>query len=274
MGLLNRLRTLRAPRVVPLSDELDLVDGQVGKFVFWRNDVRVAHELKHTGIWSPRDVEIFRRIVTPQMLVVDLGASIGHHTVLFSCLVGSAGIVVALEPQRRMFWALNANLALNSCFNAHALQYAAGARSAEVFMSGMDYNKPSNYSAVPLALESGQTRSYNLGEAVTMAPVDDLLQRFRGGGRKVGFMKIDVQASELFALQGADDILRRDQPTLFIEISPYWMRELGGYDYREIYTLLESRGYSVTDPYTGGPARVASPADERDMEWDVLAVPR
>ena len=52
-------------------------------------------------------------------------------------------------------------------------------------------------------------------------------------------IKIDVEGAELLVLQGASSILRESKPTLFVEAHS---RQLA----REVTTLLEHQGYSVT----------------------------
>src|SRR5207253_3144389 len=79
------------------------------------------------------------------------------------------------------------------------------------------------------------------GELVPLDSLDGFLAE-QGLGR-LDFVKIDVQTFELFVLRGAAQSLERFRPRLLVEISPFWMKEVNGYDYQEIYSLLAGLGY-------------------------------
>jgi FkbM family methyltransferase len=261
------------PSVTALTEELEFVAARVGNLITLRNDNVISQCIKTTGIWAGRDIALFNRLVKPGMFVADIGANIGHHTVAFSRLVGHDGIVAAFEPQRFIFRILNANLALNLCSNTFAFDCALGAEPGEVKMWPIDYATKDNFGAKSIAIHKGEYQLTHEGEVVPMTTADLMLSRFRSEGRKVDFIKLDVQAFELLVLQGATDILTRDRPILFLEISPYWMDRVG-YQYREIYKLLESLGYRIADPYADNRSLVEREwSGDPNDEWDILAVP-
>lgn len=110
------------------------------------------------------------------------------------------------------------------------------------------------------------------GEEVPCYRLDELLPEYLQG-RKVGFVKIDVQSYELFVLQGMTAFLENDRPTIFIEISPVWMRR-AGYEWTEIYALLHKHGYNLIhrDGTKLSEDGIPIVPSDRDIEWDVLAV--
>jgi predicted methyltransferase len=143
--LLNRLRKI-----------LIWLRPDVGNLLVLHNDIVVGETIRRTGVWAAQDVKLFSRLVAPGMLVVDVGANIGHHTVLFSKLVGNNGYVIGFEPQERPFRLLDANLSINRCENARAFRHALGASSADVFMRPTNYEKPNNFAALPIARNEGE----------------------------------------------------------------------------------------------------------------------
>jgi len=262
------------PNITAISNDIDLVAADVGQLLVRHNDVGVGETIRRTGIWAAADVQVFSRLVKPGMFVVDVGANLGHHTVLFSRLVGSDGAVVGFEPQENLFRLLNANLALNGCDNARAFREALGAAPADVFLWAVDYDKPDNFGAVPIAQHAGQfVYDQGGGEPAHIATGDQSLAPYRARGRVVDFIKIDVQAFELYVLQGCARILAEDRPTIFLEMSPYWMNRMG-YDYQEIFTLLEARGYMLVDPHGDQKTRSTRRwTGEENDEWDLLCLP-
>ena len=88
------------------------------------------------------------------------------------------------------------------------------------------------------------------------------------------FIKIDVQSFELFVLRGGIETLKRFRPTLFLEISPFWMSKY--YDYKEIYKLLTELNYDVHHvSYPEVPVgQVKEWSGRESEEWDILARPK
>lgn len=271
------------PDIVPLTPEIDLVSARVGKLMTLRNDVGVSECIRTTGVWASRDIKLFSHLIKPGMFVADVGAYIGHHTVHFSHLCGVEGLVIAFEPQRIPFRVLNANLLLNGCSNVDAHHCAIGAAPATVEL--WPHKPQANFGAVPVVVrrsgvvptvEYKGERTYGTGgECIGLTTLDIMLSPHRKRGRKLEFIKIDVQAFELFVLQGAQDILAVDRPLVFFEVSPYWMDVLMGYNYLEIYEFFDGIGYSVVDPHGdhNKPSHRRWSGDQ-DEEWDCLAIPR
>lgn len=60
--------------------------------------------------------------------MLDVGANTGYFSLLAARLVGSEGLVIALEPSQREFQRLLANMQLNHANNVLALNLASGDR--------------------------------------------------------------------------------------------------------------------------------------------------
>jgi FkbM family methyltransferase len=254
---------------VRLNDRLSFVRGVEGDFLILNSDTAISRFILDYGLWAANDVILFKRLVGPGMSVADIGANLGHHTVVFSKLVGPTGRVVACEPQRLLFQLLSGNLALNGCTNVVARQCAVGDEADRVELWPIDYDRPNNFGALGVSRHQGELKRDQGGEAVDLVVTADLLAPFR----PLDFVKVDVQSYELFVLRGALPVLRDDRPTLFVEMSPFWMRHTG-YDYREVYALLIECGYRLYDPHGSHaePVGIRQWSGDRDEEWDVLAI--
>jgi FkbM family methyltransferase len=266
---LAALRPARAPIRLPalrLSDQLLVTDAAEGRFVVIANDVGISRAILDTGCWAAPDVALFKRLIEPGDTVFDIGANIGHHSVVFSKLAGDSGSVISVEPQAFLFNVLCANLAVNKCSNTRACQVALGDHEGWTQMLPVDYGREGNFGALGLSVHA----DWLTGERVRLATLDGMAADF--GSSVVSFIKIDVQTFELFVLRGGTRTLTQHNPTLFIEISPYWMRKMNDYDYREIYRFLVSLGYQIYDKRLRLVDIERVVEGDENTEWDVLAM--
>lgn len=259
------------PRSVNATEFARLTHGEHGSFLTLPNDSVIGATICKTGIWAEKDVEFFKKVVSKGMTVLDIGANIGHHTVLYSRLVGPEGFVLGFEPQKLVARFASANLTINGCRNADIVQAALGDEQGVVHMYPVDYNSITNFGAL-----GADPRTENIqdapGEAVRLTTLDAVIFDEYPQVETVDFMKIDVQSYELFVLKGGMNVIKRFKPSIFLEISPHWMK-LAGYDYHEIYALLKAEGY-VFDHLDGSPVgadTVKMWSGREGEEWDVYA---
>ena len=74
-----------------------------GQMLFNVNDRYIGRSLDLYGEYSEGEVALFRQIVWPGDVVVDVGAHVGAHTLFFARQVGPAGRVLAVR-QIGMAW--------------------------------------------------------------------------------------------------------------------------------------------------------------------------
>ena len=172
--------------------------------LFNRFDVYVGGSLQAYGEFSRAEVDLFEKYVKPDMVALDIGANIGAHTIEFSKLVGPRGWVYAFEPQRIVFQALCANLAINQITNVFARQTALGDTSGAISVPDFDPTKMANFGGVALG-------KYSAGEQVALTTLDDI------NLARCDFIKIDVEGMEESVLAGAKKTLERHHPVLFVE---------------------------------------------------------
>ena len=121
-----------------------------------------------------------------------------------SKLVGARGVVLAYEPQRIVFQALCANLALNQCTNVAAYQEALGAAEGEIVA-------PAPNPAVRASFGSLSLQGVTQGNKVRLRRLDSLELPL------CHFLKIDVEGMETEVLEGARATIARCRPTLYLE---------------------------------------------------------
>ena len=138
------------------------------------------------------------------MVVLDIGANIGAHTLYFAAAVGPRGRVIAYEPQRVIHQMLCANLALNSVTNVQALHAGAGRERGITRV-------PSSITARTIISAACRSARTGLRSGSTSFPSTRLeLERCH-------FMKIDVEGMEGEVLAGASSTIARLRPQLYVE---------------------------------------------------------
>jgi len=162
-------------------------------------------------------------------VVIDCGAYVGCFTIIASKLVGIEGKVIALEPDKVSYRKLLANIELNNLNNVVAINKGAFDKDAK---QGF-YERTSRGS------------SFIFESALPKKEVDviklDTLQK-KQNLRKIDFVKMDVEGSELYALRGAKQVLQNFKPNL--AIATYHVVE-GKTTDKPVETFLQKLNYKT-----------------------------
>ncbi len=245
------LTALREFRIYSAPD-----DAAVGRYV-------------QADAYEPEVAASFRRILRPGMGVLDIGANIGYFTMLSAALVGSAGYVLAIEPNGRNVRLLEASRRLNGFDQVTVAQLAAGAETGVLVLHRSHSNGTTSPPGAGIAALLG-------AETVGCARPDALVP----AARRIDLIKVDVEGAEYLALSGCGGIIRRDRPRIISEFSPNLMPGISGISGPEYLAWLTGCGYtlSVITPEGGAqPAtidQVMAIQAERGIDHvDILAEP-
>ena len=164
--------------------------------------------------YEPFETSLLSAEIRPGMTIVDVGANIGYHTLLFSKLIGDAGRVYAFEPEPQNFSLLQQNLARNARTNVIALKRALSDKTGQSFLylstenhgDHQTYSSEDNRQKVP----------------ITMTRLDDCVEG------PVDLIKMDVQGFEAHALNGMEAVIAASpRLTIFTEFWPEGLRRAG-----------------------------------------------
>ena len=181
-----------------------LADCRYGKMVFPINDFYIGRGFDLYGEFSEGEVALFRRLVRPGDVVVEVGANIGAHTVPLAQLAGPKGAVFAFEPQRLIFQLLCANIAINSLANVWAMQSALGIGEGTARVPDLDPTCLQSFGSLSLPQQAE-------GEEMPLVAIDEFpIPRCR-------LLKIDVEGMELDVIRGAQQLIARARPLLYVE---------------------------------------------------------
>lgn len=201
-----------------------------GYLLYNRNDAFIGHSVQKYGEFSGLEMELFRHICAAGNCIIESGANIGGHTVGLARLVGPQGRVLAFEPQRLVFHTLCANVALNSLTNVDCYWAAVGSQEGIIAVPEVDPYQQSNFGGMTL-------REAQKGMPISCFKLDRFLALPR-----VNLIKIDVEGMEADVLRGAEQILRKFKPVLYVEndrpeLSEELIRLIGSFGYRMFWHL-------------------------------------
>ncbi len=196
-----------------------------GYVVYNRNDIYIGRAIERYGEYGEIEAAMLRQFIRSGDVVIEAGANMGTHTQVLSRAVGPTGFVYAYEPQRIVFQTLCANLALNSRVNVDARCAAVGAESGFVLLPDFEYAHEGNFGGI-------EASGYPEGRKVPKITLDTDLDLTR-----LDLIKIDVEGMELDVLKGAQQLLRRFTPVIYVENdrpekSEALIRHLLALDYR------------------------------------------
>ncbi len=177
------------------------------------------------------EMDLFLEQTGTRQRLLDVGAFHAIFSLVFARRAGASA--VAVEPSPLAFSILAENLRLNPELSVQARRVAAGAARGSVRM-GADYH-------YLRALPPGQADTSAVD--IEVWPVDDLCATL---GFLPDVVKIDVEGFEREVLRGAQGILRRERPLLFLEVHPRLLSALG-HSLGEIFDLLSGLHYEVLD---------------------------
>jgi FkbM family methyltransferase len=164
-------------------------------------DMYVGRSIDLYGEFSRGEVEMFDALVRPEHVVFDVGANIGAHTVWFA---KRAKFCFAFEPQRLIFQMLCANVALNGLRNVQAFNAAVSDEAGVTRVPLLNPEMQNNFGALPAF-------GHDEGEPTMVMTLDEI------DPPRVDFIKIDVEGHELQVLKGAQKIIKKFRPVLYVE---------------------------------------------------------
>lgn len=204
------------------------------------------------------------------VVAVDCGANIGVRTVEWAKGMTGWGMVIAIEAQMRLFYALAGNITINNCFNAQAIHAAVGAQQGTLRVPTPNYLVPASFGSLELRQSDatefiGQEIDYSEQNLATIRMVTiDAMNLSR-----LDLIKIDVERMELEVLEGAKATLQRYLPIIVVEGLKAPQNEiaavLASYGYEWFPFGLNFLAVHPTDPTrqhvtTGRPAGAAAGA--------------
>lgn len=175
--------------------------GESGIFLFdGERDTKIIHAFTEGGSHQEGDIELLRGFVSKGDTIVDIGAHVGTFAVPLSRLVKK---VYAIEPMPGTFFLLKENIKANNAINIEPINCAVSDKQEHLFAEETQ--------------NRAGTRFFPDGKGAGASA--DRLDKIIPPGEKISLIKIDAEGMELSALRGAQSIIKRDKPVIFLEIN-------------------------------------------------------
>ena len=172
------------------------------------------------------------------MTVIDIGANIGYHTLLFSKWVKPYGKIFAFEPDPTNFKLLKKNITANQIKNIVSFKNAVSDKNDKISLFLSEDNSGDHRINDLLIFKNDNMRKKIGTHSVKLDSVFSKSQ-------KIDFIKIDIQGSEIQALNGMQNILKnRKNISMLIEFWPYAIQETG-HEPRELIEILKQLGFDI-----------------------------
>jgi len=170
-----------------------------------------------------------KKIIKEGDVVIDLGANLGYYSRIFSDLVGDEGTVYCIEPVALFRTILKKNCKYRE--NLVILPYAIGVNDDVEIKMGVPVTH-GYFSHGRTHVLSGNEKCLMTFNAVVKTP-DSLFP----GLKKLDYLKCDIEGSESVAIPLFQNILRKFNPVLQIEIA--------GKNREQLVSFLSGMNYIV-----------------------------
>jgi FkbM family methyltransferase len=182
-------------------------------------------------LWFKYETERLREYLPKGGVVVDVGANLGFTALLFAKHIGTEGRIYAFEPSPPVYAKLLQVVEKNQLRNVHCFNLGCGRtrRRETLLVPASSGNATIKRNGVHL------TEAYREIN-IEMDSLDNVILPLVP---RVDFLKIDTEGFEDEVLAGADELIARFRPVVYLELS----LEYGDSSARAI-AWLRARGYT------------------------------
>lgn len=204
---------------VGVQERVQLYETPTGRY-YLPTDAPQDHVIqciKNGGIFEPKIIETAKAYIWPGSTALDVGANFGQMSVFFSRFVGAGGQVHSFEADPFVYELFLKTLAANNCENVTAHPGAVYDRpNQQLFYPVQDFKRAQAYGSC------GIDPKATAGRTVKTLTIDGL-----NINTPVSFMKVDIQGSDLFALRGAVETIKRHRMPILFEFEQQFQAEFG-----------------------------------------------
>jgi FkbM family methyltransferase len=181
---------------------MKLIKSELKGMDFWyRKDDKFIGQRIALDKFEKFETALMEGQINSESIFVDVGANIGYYTLLMARV---AKKVYAIEPDKKCFEILKKNVEDNNLKNVILLNIAASDKKEKKYLSRDEKNQGNS-----------QINDKN-GEIIWANTLDNILIN----EQKISLIKIDTQGWEPQVVEGANKIIKRDRPTMFLEYTP------------------------------------------------------
>lgn len=201
-----------------MNKSLEIIETPFGNFVIDEYDL-IGGCIKKYKVWEYHLYEIYSKMITSDYYCIDAGANIGFHSIQFGRLGKK---VYSFEPQRYIFNQLSANILFNDLDNIiDSYRLGLGDKKETQQLWNIEHENWVGNGAHNWGGRGIIQDNYG-GERATRNEVreEDIIQVITLDSLNItqcDLIKIDVQGYEYYLLKGANQLINKFKPIIFLE---------------------------------------------------------
>lgn len=201
------------------------------------------------GIYDPNIVVVINSLLSKGSVFIDVGANMGYFSLLASSVVGKFGHIIAIEPSSRDYARLVDNVKINNLTNIISTYHIA---ISDVSGSAKLAVACEERSALNTLGSEFSFKGVDKVETenVKVVSIDELVSDINL--TRVDVLKLDIEGSELKALQGARNVIEKFRPAIMLGVNVNSLKACGT-DHKEIQQILREiryRAYKIVESPT------------------------
>ena len=234
----------------------------------------IGKHILNQELWEPHLVAFMKNFIKEGYVCIDIGSCFGWYAVHMSKYTGNTGLIYAFEPLKENIQLIKKNIKQNNINNVILQEVALGATSQTSTICNAYLRNNTNIGDSFISTHYKDRDGYTdlkiddfIGKEEIMVKLNKQLTFIEKLDnikipRKINFMKLDTQGSELMVLQGAQKILKNDRPVIAIELEDPCSL-LYSYDSGVLIDYLKSFDYDIYFLYAIYPAdHIAVPREQ------------
>jgi FkbM family methyltransferase len=225
------------------SEELDYFETPTGNYFLPNNapgDI-VINAMRNGLYFDKHILDVAERYITKGSTVLDVGANFGQMSVFFSKLTGASGKVYSFDADDYIYEIFKKNIVANRCSNIETVFGAVYNVNDKILLFPkqdelkLKQKAYGSYGLEPKAIEGREVKSLTIDRLQIKGPIS--------------FMKVDIQGSDLFALQGAKETIIKHKMPIIFEFEQELQNDFDTsfQDYVEFVEEISYKFYEVID---------------------------
>lgn len=210
------------------------------------------------GIYEKETIDDIFNSLNPDKVLLDIGSNIGQHSLL---LAPYCKKIFAFEPIKQVYDQFNESIKYNNYKNIETFNIGISDKK-----DAKNFNFVKNHAGTSSFIERDNT---DIVENITVHT--DTLSNVLGN-TKIDVMKIDVEGFEAVVVLGNKDFILKNNPILFLEFSPHWIKKEGTFTASELFYFFIDNQFEI---YSRNSCKILSRNDldiERQDNWIIKPI--
>lgn len=186
-----------------------------------------------TYINEDSSIQVWKQFVKESRVIIDVGANFGFYSLLSAGINPKANIF-AFEPSPYILRSFRRNIELNNYENIYLQPVGVGDKEGKFKLFVSDVNNTGMSSLV----NRGEFSKYTVD--VDVVSLDEFV--VANSLSAIDLVKIDVEGNEFNVIKGMEEIIKINQPVIFIELLNDTLKNFG-HHINDVFQFLSGMGY-------------------------------